>query len=107
MLKHDHPKIGAVADSGELPSALIAFGPEQILRAICYHLVDDQHASRVSALSVQHVRDRLRRQNVQILIARRQWESFNNKERLEWLLGKSQLQATYAGDVANLTAQTK
>lgn len=107
MLKHDHAEMGAVAESGDLRSALIAFDPDRILRAICYHLVDDRHASRVSALSVQHVRDRLRRQKTQLLIARRQWESFNNKERLEWLLGKTQLHATYSGDVANLAPLQK
>ena len=105
MLKHDQAEMGAVAESGELRSAVILFEADEVLRAICFHLVDDHHAVRVTALSVQHVRDRLRRQKVQLMIARRQWENLNNKERLEWLLGKSQLQATYAGDVASLAPQ--
>lgn len=105
MLKHEQAEMGAVAGSGDLPAAVISFDSDQALRAICFHLVDDHHASRVTALSVQHTRDRLRRQKLQLMIARRQWESFNNKERLEWLLGKTHTQPMYSGDVASLAPQ--
>lgn len=105
MLKHEQAEMGAVAGSGDLPSAVISFDSDQALRAICFHLVDDHHAARVTALSVQHTRDRLRRQRLRLTIARRQWESFNNKERLEWLLGKTQTQPMYSGDAASLAPQ--
>jgi hypothetical protein len=39
------------------------------------------------------------------MIARRQWESFSNKERLEWLLVKTQIQPMYSGEVASLAPQ--
>lgn len=105
MLKHDQAELGDVAESGDLPSAVISFDSEKALRAICFHLVDDHHAARVTALSVQHTRDRLRRQKLQLVIARRQWESLSNKERLEWLLGKTNIQPMYSGDVASLAPQ--
>lgn len=105
MLKHDQAELSAVAESGVVRSAVICFDSDQALRAICFHLVDDHHATRVTALSVQHTRDRLRRQKLQLMIARRQWESFSNKERLEWLMGKTHLQAMYSGEVASLAPQ--
>jgi hypothetical protein len=105
MLKHDQAEMGAVAESSELRSAVIGFDADQTLRAICFHLLDDHHAVRVTALSIQHTRDRLRRQRLHLVIARRQWEGFNNKERLEWLLGKSHVQPMYSGDVASLAPQ--
>lgn len=105
MLKHDQAEMGAMAEAGDLPTAVISFDSDQALRAICFHLVDDHHAARVTALSVQHTRDRLRRQKFHLTIARRQWESFNNKERLDWLLGKAHIQPTYSGDVASLAPQ--
>jgi hypothetical protein len=105
MLKHDQAEMGDVAESGDLRSAVIDFDPDQLLRAICFHLVDEHHATRVTALSVQHTRDRLHRQKCHLMIARRRWESLNNKERLEWLLGKSQIQPIYSGEVASLAPQ--
>jgi hypothetical protein len=105
MLKHDQAEMIAATEARDSRSAVIVFEADDALRAICFHLVDDHHAVRVTALSVQHTRDRLRRQKLQLMIARRQWETLNNKERLEWLLGKSHLQAMYSGDVASLAPQ--
>lgn len=105
MLKHEQAEMGAVTESGELRTAVIDFDPDQVLRAICFHIMDDHHATRVTALSVQHTRDRLRRQKLHLMIARRQWESFSNKERLEWLLVKTHIQPMYSGEVASLATQ--
>jgi hypothetical protein len=93
------------ADGAVLKSAVIAFDPEQIVQAIRFHLLDDQHASRVSTLSLHQTRDRLRRGRVRAVIARRQWESLNNRERLEWLLTRSKTVAIYSGDAASLAPQ--
>lgn len=106
MLKHEQAESGVELDAaGSGRSAVIEFDGDQIIRAICFHLLDDHHAARITALSIHHMRDRLRRQKAHLMIARRQWETLNNKERLEWLLGKSRITAMYSGEVASLAPQ--
>lgn len=105
MLKNEQAETGVDVEPADGRSAVIEFNAEQVVRAICFHLLDDQHAARVSALSIHHMRDRLRRQKLQIMIARRQWQTLNNKERLEWLLTKSHMTTSYTGDVASLAPQ--
>jgi hypothetical protein len=105
MLKHEPAETGVDLVPATGRSAVIEFSPDLIVRAICFHLLDDHHAVRVSALSIHHMRDRLRRQKILLMIARRQWEGLSNKERLEWLLGKSHITTTYSGDVASLMPQ--
>ncbi|HEY2588226.1 MAG TPA: hypothetical protein VGI81_20955 [Tepidisphaeraceae bacterium] len=105
MLKHEPAGTGVDVEPAAGRTGVIQFNPDRIVQAICFHLLDDHHATRISALSIHHMRDRLRRQKVLIMIARRQWEGFSNKERLEWLLGKSHITTTYSGDVASLGPQ--
>jgi hypothetical protein len=105
MLEHGSSEIEVAAAPENLKSAIISFGPDQIVRAICFHLLDDHHAVKVSAISIHHTRDRLRRNRISIMIARRQWEGLSNRERLEWLLGQSKTQTVYSGDVAGLAPQ--
>jgi hypothetical protein len=105
MLKHEPAETRVDVEPAGGRTAVIEFNSDQIVRAICFHLLDDHHAARVSALSIHHMRDRLRRQKVLVMIARRQWEGFSNKERLEWLLCKSHIVTTYSGDVASLGPQ--
>src|ERR1700722_6579123 len=78
MLDHEQSIVGSEPESVSLKSAVITFDPDQILRAICFHLLDDQHANGISAISVYQTRDRLRRQRVKLQIARRQWEEMRN-----------------------------
>jgi hypothetical protein len=105
MLKHDQSEMQFAARPATPKSAVIAFEPEHILRAICFHLLDDHHAATISALSVHHTRDRLRRQRVRLSIARRQWEAMSNRERLEWLLGQSRTVTLYSGQIVSLAPQ--
>ena len=105
MLKHEPAETRVEVEPAGSRPAVIEFNPDKIVRAICFHLLDDHHAVRVSALSIHHMRDRLRRQKLLVMIARRQWETFSNKERLEWLLCKSHIITMYSGDVASLAPQ--
>lgn len=105
MLEHDQSELKVAAEPESLKPAVVSFNPDQIVRAICYHLLDDHHAAKVSAISIHHTRDRLRRQRVSIMMARRQWEGLSNRERLEWLLGQSKTQTLYSGDIASLALQ--
>ncbi|HSU65608.1 MAG TPA: hypothetical protein VLJ39_01935 [Tepidisphaeraceae bacterium] len=105
MIEHGQTQVPVVAAEEPSKSSVITFNPDQVIRAICFHLLDDNHATKISALSIHHTRDRLRRQRVSLMIARRQWETLNNRERLEWLLGKSRTQTLYSGDTASLALQ--
>ena len=105
MLEHDQSELKVAAEPESLKPAVVSFNPDLIVRAICYHLLDDHHATKVAAISIQQTRDRLRRQRVSLMMARRQWESLSNRERLEWLLGQSKTQTLYAGDTATLAVQ--
>ena len=105
MIEHGQTEAAVIRASENCKSAVITFNPDQIIRAICFHLLDDNHASKIAALSIHHTRDRLRRARVSLMIARRQWESFTNRERLEWLLAKTRTQTLYSGDIASLALQ--
>jgi hypothetical protein len=105
MLEHKESELGVAENSAPLKSALISFDPDQILRAICFHLLDDGHARSVAGISVYQMRDRFRRQRMRLMIARRQWEEMKNRERLEWLLAKSKTVTIYSGQIVSLAPQ--
>jgi hypothetical protein len=106
MLKHAQPDVAVAGKSEALKSAVITFDPDQIIRAICFHLLDHDRTTKILAISVYQTRDRLRRQHVRIMIARRQWEEMKNRERLDWLLIKSKTTRIYSDEVVSLASQT-
>src|SRR5258708_23755859 len=97
MIKNRPTGAGVLTDAVIARSAVIRFDCDQILRAICFHLIDDGHARSVSDQSVRQTRDRLARQDTHFSVARRQWEAMSNRERLEYLLGQSKTSTVYAG----------
>ena len=105
MIKNRPTAAGVLTDAVNGRSAVIRFDCDQILRAICFHLIDDGHARCVSDQSVRQTRDRLTRQHAHFSVARRQWEAMSNRERLEYLLGQSKTATVYAGQTVNLEPQ--
>jgi hypothetical protein len=103
MPENTPPQMELATDSPSLQPSVLIFTPEQIVQAIAFHLLDENRAKRVALISLHQTRDRLKRQHVSVMIARRQWIGFSNTERLEWLLLQSKTHAVYSGDMAVLS----
>jgi hypothetical protein len=85
--------------------AILSFDDQRIVAGLVFHLIDDDHAARVSDASIQNTRERLQKTNVRLSIAREHWEAMSNRERLEWLLARSHTQTVYSGRTAILAAE--
>lgn len=84
---------------------MLSFDEQRIVAGMVFHLIDDEHAERVSDASISVTRERLEKKNVRLSIAREHWEAMSNRERLEWLLARSHTQTVYAGRTAILAAE--
>ena len=84
--------------------AIINFDPERVVQGLVFHLLDDKHAERVSDASVRNARERLKKKDLRLAIARRTWEALSHRERFEWLLARSRTQIVYSGRTAILAA---
>ena len=71
------------------PADAVTFGPEAAVRAIVFHLLDEQLAREVEAESVRRTVDRLHRDGVRLTIRRGMWRGMTHPQRLAWLLSES------------------
>ena len=78
-------------------TATLIFDSDRILQAICFHVLDEGHGSRVDAVSIRVTRLRLQKQNAHAAITRVQWTAMSNRERLEWLLARSKTSVIQTG----------
>ena len=89
-----------VADAG----SIISFDPERVIQGLIFHLLDDKYAERVSDASIRNARERMKKKDLRLAIARRTWEALSHRERFEWLLARSRTQVVYSGRTAILSA---
>lgn len=88
------------------PQPILNFDDRRIVAGMVFHLIEEHHAERVSEASIRNTRERLRKKDLHLSIAREHWEAMSNRERLEWLLARSRTQAVYSGGTAILAADT-
>ena len=98
-----HPSAVRVTESKPAEEdRMLHFTAEKMVRAICFHLIDDAHAMRVDGPSIRSTRQRLERNGISAIVGRLQWATMSNRERLEWLLSRAKTSASYNGATAVL-----
>jgi hypothetical protein len=65
------------------------FGPHEIVRALSFHLLDEELATQIKRKSVRRTVARLNREIGCLAIPKGDWAAMSDPQRLEWLLEES------------------
>ena len=65
------------------------FGPQDITRGVCYHLLDEELAKNVKRKSIRRTVARLTREIGCLAIPKDDWAAMSDPQRLQWLLEES------------------
>src|SRR5690349_22673424 len=67
----------------------LVMSPHKLLSGIAFHLIDNRLAASVDDRARQKTLGRLKRHGFRACVARSEWESMGNAERLDWMLAVS------------------
>ncbi len=96
------PSPGPADGVGEY-EGVIRFAPENVVRGIVFHMLEEGLARDVEAASLERTLVRMRRRDLRPAIRHTAWLAMSNHDRLEWLLAESRtVPLIHPNDVVSL-----
>ena len=88
--QHIFDVVGTEPDLSADKDAVLRFTPQSAVRAMVFHLLDENLAKSIAPDTIDRTVARLTDRRIAPSIARRRWVKMSNLERLRWILQESQ-----------------